>query len=202
MKIVSILLVSIFTLGCSQSYTQDNDDVFGTTEFYPTPYPTPWQMHPRNTPQPTSDATASGTRPTRRPTPRPTINVNPTQYPTPSPTRRPTRYPTRYPTLRPTMYPSLSHITYAPTPAPTSEVSTLAAKYYLFGSEVSLADMMVVAATIWGAIAVLGLTYFYRHSLFEDKNAVAAVRLDPDMSIHSSISDTSHHSGSISVSQR
>lgn len=122
--------------------------------------------------------------PTWEPTPRPTPEFAPTRYPTPAPSPRPSPQPTPFPTLHGGV-----HSSQEPTPSPTLGMASYAMHYELFNQEVTLADMMAIAVTIWGAIFVFALRHHYRSSGSLDK--ISAIRLD-DISAHSEMSDTSH----------
>jgi len=166
---------------------------------FPSPYPTPWMEHPRNTPPPTVSpkpttslpTSAPSHKPSKRPTYRPT--PSPSVNPATAPTYYPSYSPTTYPTKKPTPFPSLpNHIGSShPTPTPTLQPGSLMMDYILFGASVTLADMMVITATLWGAIFVLGLTYIYRNSILGNKDT-STIRLDPDISIHSDVSLSQH----------
>lgn len=154
------MLFSIVILFCTISTI--------TADGYPTVKPT-WR--------PTQD-------PTWEPTPRPTYKDAPTRYPTPAPSPRPSPVPTPFPTLHGGV-----HSSKEPTPSPTMGMASYAMHYKLFNQEVTLADMMAIAVTIWGAIFVFALRHHYRSSGTSD--TVGAIRLD-DISAHSEMSDTSH----------
>lgn len=103
---------------------------------------------------------------------------SPTVDPTLSPTSPPSLCPSFKPSPYPTLFPSLpGHIgSPSPTPYPTSPQQSLELeyvlgmkflltnfdRYILFGTIVTLGDMMVIAATIWSAIVFMLVAFFQR----------------------------------------
>lgn len=134
---------------------------------------------------PTHRPTWKPTRdPTFEPTPRPTYQFKPTRYPTPAPSPKPSRKPTAFPTLHGGV-----HTSRDPTPSPTMDMESYAMEYKLFNKDVTLADMMAIAVTIWGAIFVFALKHHYSKTGQSDK--LANIRLE-DISAHSDISGSTH----------
>lgn len=156
-------------------------------------------LDPSSCPSAMPSTTPTGI-PTSIPTGIPTSipSSRPTESPTSDPSTFPTFAPSSTPSLKPTPYPTLfpslpGHVgSESPTPKPTSAQETLQLEYILFGMVVTLADMMVIAATIWSAVILFIVAFVHRRSLFGDKDAEHFL-VDSESSTHTDVSGHSEY---------